>query len=69
MRARTPLRRLFGFSLLLAAGLALAGCETIGFLRITAMFDERPVTTTLNMSTAVKNPPRRMVQREDLTKR
>jgi len=48
---------------------AFHGLETIGFLRITAMFDERPVNTTLKMSTAVKNPPRKMVQREDLTKR
>jgi hypothetical protein len=32
MRARTPFRRLFVFSLLLAGGLAVAGCETIGVL-------------------------------------
>jgi hypothetical protein len=32
MRVRTPFRRLFSLSLLLAAGLALAGCETIGVL-------------------------------------
>ena len=32
MRVRTPFRRLFALSLLLAAGLAMAGCETIGFL-------------------------------------
>ena len=32
MRARTPFRRLFALSLLLAGGFAMAGCQTIGFL-------------------------------------
>jgi hypothetical protein len=32
MRARTPFRRLFAVSLLLAAGLVLAGCEAVGVL-------------------------------------
>jgi hypothetical protein len=32
MRARTPFRRLFVLTLLLAGGLAVAGCETLGVL-------------------------------------
>ena len=32
MRARTPFRRLFSLSLLLAGGLAVAGCETLSIL-------------------------------------